>query len=317
MLVRMRRSWNLPERLATPQQLLLDRRALLTGAAALAVSGCEAEAQRVTDDPTMALYPVKRNEAYKVSDKLTSEAAATRYNNFIELGSGKSTYRMADSLKIRPWTIEIDGLVEKAQTIDIDELIRSAKLEERVYRLRCVETWAAVIPWSGFPLSALIARARPLSSAKYLRFQSFHDPKMGLGQRSRLYPWPYVEGITMAEAMNELAFLATGAYGKPLPRQMGAPIRLALPWKYGFKSIKSIVKVSFVAERPVSLWENLQPEEYGFWANVNPAVPHVRWSQAREELLGTGEERKTELFNGYAAQVADLYKGLEKERLYT
>lgn len=315
--VRIRRSWNLPERLATPQNLLLDRRALLVGAAALAVSGCEAEAQRIGDDPTMALYPAKRNDAFKVKDAPTAEAAATRYNNFIELGSGKGTHRMADTLKTRPWTVEIDGLVEKPQTLDIDDLIRSAQLEERVYRLRCVETWAAVIPWSGFPLSALIARAKPLSGAKYVRFESFKDPKLGLGLRSRLYPWPYVEGITMAEATNELAFLATGAYGKPLPRQMGAPIRLVLPWKYGFKSIKSIVKVSFVAERPTSLWEKLQPDEYGFWANVNPNFPHVRWSQAREELLGTGEERRTELFNGYAEQVADLYRGLEKERLYT
>ncbi|MBL8590967.1 MAG: protein-methionine-sulfoxide reductase catalytic subunit MsrP, partial [Methylobacteriaceae bacterium] len=246
MLISRRKSWMIPEREATPEALLMSRRALIAGGAALVTAGCsdEAAAQRVGDDPTIALYPVKRNEAYKVSSPITAEAAATRYNNFIELGSGKSTWRVADSLKIRPWTVRVDGLVETPQTFDIDDLIRSAQLEERVYRLRCVETWSAVIPWTGFPLAALLARAKPLSAARYVRFETFMEPKMALGQRSRIYPWPYVEGITIAEAQHDLAFLVTGAYGKPLPKQMGAPLRLALPWKYGFKSIKSIVKIS-------------------------------------------------------------------------
>lgn len=172
------------------------------------------------------------------------------------------------------------------------------------------------IPWSGFPLRALVDLAKPLSGAKYLRFETFNDPKMAPGQSAPFYPWPYVEGVTIEEATNDLAFLVTGAYGKPLAKQFGAPIRLALPWKYGFKSIKSIVRVSFTDKRPVGLWEALQPSEYGFWANVNPKVDHPRWSQASERVLGTSERIPTQLFNGYAEHVAELYKGLEKERLW-
>ena len=318
MLIRRRKGWEIAERDATPEAVWLNRRTLLAAAgfAGLGLAPQAAHAQRVDGDPSMVLYPVKRNPAFDLADP-TAESEATRYNNFIELGSGKSTYRYAASLKVRPWTLKIDGLVEAPQEIAIDDLLKSVALEERVYRLRCVETWSAVIPWTGFPLKALVDRARPLSSAKYVRFEGFSDTKLGAGLRSRVYPWPYREGITMAEATNELAFLVTGAYGKPLPGQMGAPLRLALPWKYGFKSIKSITKISFVADRPTSLWEELQPDEYGFWANVNPAVAHVRWSQAREEPLGSYFRVPTRLFNGYAEQVAHLYKGLEKEKLYT
>ena len=211
--------------------------------------------------------------------------------------------------------MKIDGLVEKEQTIDIETLIKAMGLEERLYRHRCVEAWSMAIPWSGFPLQALVALAKPLSSAKYLRFESFLDKKIAPGQRDFM-PWPYVEGLTMAEATNDLAFMVTGAYGKPLPKVHGAPIRLATPWKYGFKSAKSIVKISFVDKRPKTFWEALGPEEYGFWANVNPAVPHPRWSQATETFLNTGDRRPTLIYNGYGEQVAGLYKGLEKEPLF-
>ena len=213
---------------------------------------------------------------------MTPEKINLNYNNFYEFSTSK--HFSADGLKIRPWTVTIDGLVEKAQTFDVDALIKAMGLEERLYRHRCVEAWSMAIPWTGFPLRALVEKARPLSSAKYVRFESFLDKKDAPGQRSFM-PWPYVEGLTIAEATNDLAFVATGAYGKPLAKVQGAPIRLATPWKYGFKSAKSIVKISFVDTRPATFWETLGPDEYGFWANVNPDVPHPRWSQAKETFL--------------------------------
>jgi methionine sulfoxide reductase catalytic subunit len=208
-------------------------------------------------------------------------------------------------------------MVEKETTLDIDDLLKRVEIEERLYRHRCVEAWSMAVPWSGFPLKALLDIAKPLSSAKFLRFETFLDPKIAPSQRQTQYPWPYVEGVTIAEAANELAFMVTGAYGKPLGKPFGAPIRLALPWKYGFKHIKSITRISFTDKRPISYWEQLQSSEYGFWANVNPEVSHPRWSQASEEILGTSGKRvPTQLFNGYAPFVADLYKGMEKERLW-
>jgi sulfoxide reductase catalytic subunit YedY len=189
-------------------------------------------------------------------------------------------------------------------------------LEERLYRHRCVEAWGMAIPWSGFAMAEFVKYARPLASAKYVRMETFMDPAMAPGQRAAWYPWPYVEGLSMAEATNELTFLVTGAYGKPVAKQMGAPLRLAVPWKYGFKSIKSIVRFTFTDQRPKGLWEALQSSEYGFWANVNPEVSHPRWSQATEEVLGVGSRRPTLLYNGYGEFVADMYKGLEKERLW-
>ena len=202
---------------------------------------------------------------------MTPEKINLNYNNFYEFSTSK--HLSADALKTRPWTVTIDGLVEKAQTFAIDDLIKTMGLEERLYRHRCVEAWSMAIPWTGFPLRALVEKARPLSSAKYVRFESFLDKKNAPGQRSFM-PWPYVEGLTIAEATNDLAFIVTGAYGKPLAKVQGAPIRLATPWKYGFKSAKSIVKISFVDTRPTTFWEALGPDEYGFWANVNPDVPH-------------------------------------------
>jgi len=216
----------------------------------------------------------------------------------------------------RPWEIEVDGEVEKPMTIGIDDLLKKMPLEERLYRHRCVEAWSMTVPWSGFELSKFIELAKPTNDAKYMRFETFEDKSIAPGQKQFWYPWPYVEGITMEEAMNEMTFMVTGAYGKPVAKQMGAPLRLALPWKYGFKHIKSIKKISFTKERPVSFWEELGPKEYGFWANVNPEVDHPRWTQATERDLETGERIPTRMFNGYEEQVAYLYKDLQSEALY-
>jgi methionine sulfoxide reductase catalytic subunit len=315
-----RREWEIPERLATPEHLFLDRRALLaaTSAAALALLPQTASAQRISDlpDPTKDLYPAKRSEKFTLDRPITDEKINTSYNNFYEFGSTKNVIKAAQGLKLRPWTIKIDGMVEKPQEIAFDDLIRKMPIEERLYRHRCVEAWSMAIPWSGFPLAKLLQLAAPLSSAKYVRMETFLDPSIAPGQRQTWYPWPYVEGLTIAEASNELAFLVTGAYGKPVSKQQGAPLRLAVPWKYGFKSIKSIVRFNFTDQRPKRYWETLQASEYGFWANVNPQVAHPRWSQATEELIGLNERRPTLLFNGYGEFVADLYKGLEKERLW-
>ena len=323
MLIRVRRGWELPESAATPENLFRDRRRLMKAVAAgpillsagamLGACSAEAEAEK---DPSASLYPVDRNPRYRVDRPPTPEELVTNYNNFYEFGSSKDIAGKAQRLPIRPWSVTIDGLVEAPITIGIDELLAKMPLEERVYRLRCVEAWSITVPWSGFPLKALVDFAKPLGSAKYLVMETFLNPEVAAGQKAVWYPWPYVEGLTMAEATNELAFIATGLYGKPIPKQNGAPLRLAVPWKYGFKSAKSIVRFTFSDERPVNFWQALAAEEYGFWANVNPEVPHPRWSQATERVLGTDERVPTQLFNGYAAFVADLYAGLEGERLF-
>jgi methionine sulfoxide reductase catalytic subunit len=309
-----RKGWEVPSSLATPEALFLDRRAFLArlGASAALVAGA-GRARADDADPSLALYPAKRNPAFTLDRDVTPEKYNLNYNNFYEFGTSK--HLDAGALKTRPWTVKLDGMVENQRTVDIDALIKTMGLEERLYRHRCVEAWSMAIPWTGFPLRKLVDFARPLSSAKYVRFETFLDRTMAPGQKSFM-PWPYVEGLTMAEAANDLAFVATGAYGKPLAKVQGAPIRLATPWKYGFKSIKSIVRISFVDQRPQTFWETLGPDEYGFWANVNPDVAHPRWSQARENFLNDGQQRPTLLFNGYGEQVASLYKGLEKEPLY-
>ncbi len=316
-----RPGWYLADSAATPKRLVFSRRALLAAGGALALLPSMAPAQRISDaanlsDPTADLYPAKRNEKYTLAQPITDEKINGHYNNFYEFGMDKDIAAAAQALQTHPWTIKIDGMVEKEIEIGMDDLIRKLGLEERTYRHRCVEAWSMAIAWTGFPLAKLVEHAKPLSSAKYVRTESFLDRKMAPGQRMSWYPWPYVEGLTLAEATNELAFLVTGAYGHPLAKQHGAPLRLALPWKYGFKSAKSIVRFSFVDKRPVGMWEELQSSEYGFWANVNPAVPHPRWSQATEEVIGTGERRPTVIYNGYGEYVADLYKGLENEKLY-
>lgn len=318
MLTRMRKGWELPEREATDESVFLNRRQWLKSvgiggiAASLPLNFAYAEGNDIAAD----LYPASRNELYKLDRDLSDEDLATTYNNFYEFGSHKQISSAAQALQLRPWTMMIDGLVEEEMTLDGEDLIRQMPLEERLYRHRCVEAWSMAVPWTGFPLKALVDFAKPLGNAKYLRMETFNDSGMASGQRQFWYPWPYVEGLTMAEATNDLAFIATGLYGKPMPKQNGAPMRLAVPWKYGFKSIKSIVRFTFVEERPVSFWEEIQAAEYGFWANVNPEVPHPRWSQATEKPLGSDERVPTLLYNGYEEFVGDLYKGLEDEKLF-
>lgn len=319
MIILKRRSWELPEREATPEHVFMNRRAFLgglAGAGALLGSGLGMRPAFAETDPSAGLYPVKRNPAFRLDRPLTDEDVASIYNNFYEFGSHKQIWQAAQKLDIRPWTVTLDGLVNNPQTLDIDDLLAKMPLEERLYRHRCVEAWSMAVPWSGFALSELVKLAGPTSDAKYLRFETFMDPDVAAGQRQSWYPWPYVEGVTLDEAVNELAFMASGVYGKPLPKQFGAPVRLVLPWKYGFKSIKSIVRISFTKERPVSFWEEILPNEYGFWANVNPSVPHRRWPQATERLLGTDERRDTLVYNGYEEQVAGLYKDLGNEPLF-
>lgn len=317
-----RRGWDIPDRLASSETLFVNRRLFLAGGvSALALAPTAAAAQRVSDlanlpDPSAGLYPAKRNAAYALDRPITDEKINTHYNNFYEFNSSKDVAEQAQKLSIRPWTVTIDGMVEKPMEVGIDDLLRKMTLEERTYRHRCVEAWSMAIAWTGFPLAKLVDFARPLGSAKYVRMETFTNAKEAPGQRQTWYPWPYIEGLTMAEASNELAFLATGAYGKPISKQQGAPLRLAVPWKYGFKSIKSITRFTFTDKRPVGMWEALQASEYGFWANVNPQVAHPRWSQASEEVIGTGERRPTQIFNGYGDYVAGLYQGLEGERLW-
>ena len=317
MLIKRRRGWEIAEREATPEAVFLNRRALLA-AAGFGVAGALLPRGARADeaDPSAALFPAKRNPRYAIDRPVTDEQVNLHYNNFYEYSTDKDLADAAQALKTRPWTVTIDGLVEAPKTVGIDDLFKAMAFEERLYRHRCVEAWSMTVPWTGFPLAALVAYAKPLSSAKYVRFETFMNPDMAPGQNEPFYPWPYVEGLTMAEATNDLAFMVTGAYGKPLAKQMGAPLRLHTPWKYGFKSAKSIVKISFVEERPLNFWQQLQSQEYGFWANVNPKVPHPRWSQASETVIGTNERIPTQLFNGYAEFVADLYKGLENEPLY-
>jgi sulfoxide reductase catalytic subunit YedY len=326
MALRVPRGWEIAESKVTPEWAVLGRRAALVaagaGIAGLAI-GRSAHAQSAaapgapaaapTAGPLGAAAPV--NATYKPGRDITPEKFSTTYNNYYEFSETKNLWRDAQALKQRPWSIAIEGMVSKPRSIDIDDLLRQVTLEERIYRHRCVETWAMTVPWTGFPLSQLVKLADPLSSAKYVAFQTDEDKVMG-GLEAPFYPWPYTEGLTMAEATNDLAFITTGMYGKPLPPQNGGPIRLTVPWKYGFKSAKAIVKVRFTDKKPMTFWESIGPSEYGFWANVNPDVPHPRWSQATETLLGTNERVPTQIFNGYGEYVSGIYAGMQGQKLF-
>lgn len=315
MLIKVKRGWELPERAATDESAYLNRRAILK---TMGLGGLSAAAMSAglanRGWASTGLYPAERNPKYKVPERpLSAEKDATTYNNFYEFGTSKNVVDAARKMAVDPWTVEVDGLVGNPMTLDFDALEKKIGLEERVYRHRCVEAWAMTVPWTGFPLAKLVAMAEPKPDAKYISMQTLADEATMPTLQQRWYPWPYTEGLTIEEATNELAFIATGLYGKRLPNQNGAPIRLVVPWKYGFKSIKSIVRITFTDKRPVSFWEELQGSEYGFWANVNPEVPHPRWSQASEKLLTVGERVPTKLYNGYAEYVAHLYDGLEEK----
>ncbi len=317
--------WAIPEREATPESVFIDRRRFLMGALGVLAGGiggattlasAAEKTSGVPPDRTLDLYPAKRNPDFTLVRPLTEESVAATFNNFYEFGPVKTISWLAQRLKTRPWQLRVEGLVRKPKVFDIDDLIRSMPLEERLYRFRCVEAWAMAVPWTGFPFSALIKVVEPKSDARFVKLTTFLDRTVAVGQLRFWLPWPYVEGLTMEEAMNELAILVTGIYGKPLPKQHGAPIRLITPWKYGFKSIKSIVSIEFVKERPNTFWEILGPSEYGFWANVNPEFPHPRWSQATERMIGTDERRPTQIFNGYGKWVASLYPNLTDRRYF-
>lgn len=338
--------WMIPEREATPESVYWNRRVFLralgVGAAAMGLGACgtglgnsgegavrgaggEPAAaggaggspqavpmgplDTISPTPTADLYPARRDERFQLDRPITDRLVAATHNNFYEFLTDKgAAWRHVGPFRARPWTVEIAGLAENTGVHDVADLEREFGLEERLYRLRCVEAWAIAVPWVGFPLRKLVAKARPLSAARYVRFVSFLRPEEAIGQRTQSwYPWPYYEGLRLDEAMNELAFVATGIYGAPLPKQHGAPIRIVVPWKYGFKSPKSIVRLEFVVEQPRTFWNDLAPEEYGFYSTVNPDVPHPRWSQRSEELVGTGERRPTFLFNRYGEWVAELY----------
>lgn len=317
----------------TPEAVYIHRRRFMKASAALAgglILPSSALAQSYENVPAARgpswfedrLGDTKWN-AVSSEEKITPFTDATGYNNFYEFGTGKSDpARNAGALSTEPWTVVIDGEVEKPGQYGIDSLLANDQLEERIYRLRCVEAWSMVIPWLGVPLSSVVQRVRPLSTAKYLRMETAvqRDAMPGVRSNFALIDWPYVEGLRMDEAMNPLSILAVGMYGRILPNQNGAPLRLIVPWKYGFKSIKSIVKISFVAEQPTTTWQSLAPNEYGFYANVNPRVDHPRWSQARERRLPSGlfspNLQDTKLFNGYEEEVASLYRGMDLRTNY-
>ena len=311
-----RRNEVLPSEI-TPQGIYLDRRRFLRLGAGSAVAAAVLSGGLCESVWAGAKLPNVMKGPYAAKDELTPYESVTTYNNFYEFGTDKEDpARLARSLQPRPWKVVVDGEVAKPGTFDIDELIRPHALQERIYRLRCVEAWSMVIPWDGFPLGDLLKRFEPTSRAKFVRFETLYDPKQFPGQRRSVLEWPYVEALRLDEAMHPLTLLAVGLYGETLPNQDGAPIRLVVPWKYGFKSIKSIVKISLVEEMPLNTWARTAPREYGFFANVNPHVDHPRWSQARERRIGDFFKRETLMFNGYADEVGQLYAGMDLRKYF-
>ena len=306
----------------TPRSAYLNRRELMAGLG-LAATSPLALAQSAPGGGKLPKLPGTRSvvPGAVVMDKITSYADATSYNNFYEFGTDKSDPAAnAHTLKPRPWTVSVEGECAKPGRYDLDALLKLSAMEERVYRLRCVEGWSMVIPWTGYSLAELIKKAEPTSKAKYVEFTSLADKAQMPGVRSGVLDWPYVEGLRIDEAMHPLALLAFGMYGEVLPNQNGAPLRLVLPWKYGFKSAKSIVRIRFVEKQPMSSWTKAAQQEYGFYSNVNPNVPHPRWSQASERRIGEdglfARKRPTLMFNGYEAQVGQLYAGMDLKKTY-
>ena len=312
------KEWEIPESQVTSESDYINRRKFIkdlgiASASALLLSSSTACAQKKGVEKQLEPFQaqklaVENNTRFTVERPITDEVVAATYNNYYEFTSSKSTvWKRVDKFRTRPWEIEISGLVEKPMTLDVDDLIKQMPIEERIYRFRCVERWAMVVPWIGFPMKALLEKVQPTAEAKYVRMLTFLDPDMAPEQHNVRMPWPYFEGLTLAEAMNDLTLLVVGIYGHILPPQHGAPIRLIVPWKYGFKSIKSIVNIELTDEKPRTFWNTLGPREYDFEANVNPNLPHPRWSQAKEWMIGSGDIHKTVIYNGYGSSVAHLY----------
>jgi sulfoxide reductase catalytic subunit YedY len=306
----------IPSSEVTPKSVYLNRRNFIAGAAALGAVGFalkEIGAPSLTTQANAKIDGIQKSP-FSTTEKQTPYKDVTNYNNFYEFSTDKyEPAGLAKDFKTRPWTVTIDGLVQKKQQLDVDAIMKMASPEERIYRHRCVEGWSIVVPWVGFPLSELIKRANPLPKAKFVEFTTLLDPKQMPGQRVPVLKWPYVEGLRMDEAMHPLALLCFGMYGEVLPNQDGAPLRIVLPWKYGFKSAKSIVRIRFTDSQPMNTWQESAPNEYGFYANVNPNVDHPRWSQATERRLGEFTKRPTLMFNGYD-QVASLYSGMDLKK---
>lgn len=326
MLIKRTKGWELPESKTTSESHFLNRRAMVRamglGAASLALPG-QLMAQDKAADPSAGLYPAKRNDKYGMPTPMTAEKLSTTYNNFYEFGTDKSDpAAKAHSLTTKPWRVKIDGLVGRPTEFLLEDLLKGIALEERIYRHRCVEGWSMVVPWVGFPLSEILKRVEPLGGAKFVAFETVVRPEEMPGQRPSFpaLPWPYVEGLRLDEAMHPLTILAVGLYGETLPNQNGAPLRLVVPWKYGFKGIKSIVRISLVEKQPGTSWERQNPREYGFYSNVNPEVDHPRWTQKTERRIGESglftKRRATLPFNGYAEQVAHLYAGMDLRKDY-
>jgi sulfoxide reductase catalytic subunit YedY len=316
MLIKIKPNWLLPESGATSESAFLNRRqfikkiGLASIAGAALVSGCgkaqQKQVMQQLEDANLSGLDYVQNPKYSLDRPLTSESVAATYNNFYEFSGGKEVWRNVGAFNPHPWSVQISGMVNNPQTVAIEDLLAKMPLEERLYRHRCVEAWAMAVPWIGFPMQAILDLVEPQPTAKYVKFSTFYRPNEAPLQ-TKNYPWPYTEGLTIEEAANELTFMAVGIYGHELPKQHGAPIRLVLPWKYGFKSIKSIDKIEFTDQQPATFWNILVPSEYGFVANVNPAIPHPRWSQATERMIGTGNRLKTLPYNGYAEYVSHLY----------
>ena len=301
----------------TPEYLYLSRRKFIKLAGLVGVTAALAACSPLISSANSALQPTPGDlktskQTDELNDPLTSFEAITNYNNYYEFSQDKAApAELAKDFKTSPWQVEVGGMVAKPRTFAIEDLLKMFPQEERIYRHRCVEAWSMVIPWTGFSLNAILKQVEPTGDARFVAFETIMAPDQMPGQKDPMFSWPYTEGLRLDEAMHPLATLATGLYGKPLPNQDGAPIRLVVPWKYGFKSIKAIVKITLVADQPATLWNNAAPDEYGFYSNVNPNRPHPRWSQATERRIGEDQRRPTLLFNGYADQVASLYAGMD------